>query len=88
MTESILSVTGPADDLTLLTQEELRVAVGIGIADSSQDDTLKILGGRVAARVATACRIRADGAKPPTLRQENLVEIFFGEGVSRRLVVV
>jgi hypothetical protein len=84
VTESILSVTGQADDLTLLTEVELRVAVGIDIGDASQDDALKILGGRVAARVATACRIRADGAKPPTLRQENLVETFrLGDDLGR-----
>lgn len=72
--DSILSVTAPASDLSLLTLDELRAA--IGLKDNSKDADLRALGTRVFDRITQACRIAADGATPPTLRQETLTETF------------
>lgn len=72
--DSILQVTTPATDLTLLSIEELREAADV--SDRSQDDELRRFGLRVAARIAAACRLRRGGAVPATLRQETLLETF------------
>jgi hypothetical protein len=82
-----LRVTQQAGDLTLLTLWELRVAVGLDSEDSSQDDALMVLGDRVAARITDACTIARDGAKPPTLREEGLIETlrFSREWVTPRI---
>jgi hypothetical protein len=71
---SILAVTTPAPDLSLLTIEELRKATGVG--DNSEDADLEALGRRVAAAIARECKVSAAGVTPPTLRQETLTEIF------------
>lgn len=70
----MLTVTTAATDLTLLSQAELRAAVGV--VDGSQDTTLTTLGKRVASCIAKACRVASDGAVPPTLRLETLTETF------------
>lgn len=72
---SILTVATPAADLTLLTIAELRAAVGV--VDGSKDAQLTPLGTRVAGMITAACRVVADGATPPTLRLESLVETFW-----------
>jgi hypothetical protein len=74
MLESLISVTTPASDLTLLTITELRAAVGV--TNNSQDVALNRLGTRVADAITQACKIAADGATPPTLRQESITETF------------
>jgi hypothetical protein len=71
---SEFSVTTPATDLTLLAIGELRAAVGV--TDQTRDVELKILGKRVSDRITQACRVKADGATPPTLRKESLSETF------------
>lgn len=74
MLSSVISVATPADDLTLLTVAELRAAAGV--TDHSQDGTLDRLGSRVADAIVQACGIATDGAVPPTLREEILIETF------------
>jgi hypothetical protein len=76
--ESILSISTPATDRTLLSIEELREAADV--TDKSQDAELIRMGRRVADRIARACRIRAGGAVIPTLRQETIVETFRQKG--------
>lgn len=68
---SILTVTTPAADPTLLTLAELQAAVGdAGVSDAA----LTALGQRVAAVIARTCSVPAAGATPPTLRLETLSE--------------
>lgn len=74
-----------ADDLNLLTIEELRVAVGLSSTDGSQDQALEVLGLRVAARIAAACVVPSDGVKPPTLRLEGITETFRLNGAKASL---
>jgi len=80
----MLIVTEPAEDLQLLTEEELRVAAGLEPDDDSQDEALAILGLRAAAALAAACGVAKAGyhaslaplrgAAPRTLHAETLVE--------------
>lgn len=74
MLGSVISVTTPASDLTLLTIAELRAAAQV--TGNSQDANLKRVGDRVADAISQACKVVTDGAIPPTLRQETLVETF------------
>lgn len=60
----MLAVTDPADDLQLLSEEELRVAVGLEPDDASQDAALAIYGLRAAAALAGACGIAKAGYAP------------------------
>jgi hypothetical protein len=69
-------VTSPADDLTLLSIEELRVAVGLASDDDSKDDQLDSLGIRVAAMITASCMVVGDGLAQPTLRLEELTETY------------
>ncbi|MBR0931639.1 hypothetical protein JQ561_33940 [Bradyrhizobium diazoefficiens] len=66
----MFQVTQPADDLNLLTIDELRVAVGLDADDASQDAKLETLGKRVSAMIAASCRVAKDGVNPPTLLLE------------------
>ena len=80
----MLIVTEPADDLQLLTPEELRVAAGLDPTDVSQDATLATQGLRAAAALAGACGVAKAGydvsllplrgEAPRTLKAETLVE--------------
>jgi len=84
----MLIVTEPAEDLQLLTQEELRVAAGLDPTDDSQDAALATQGLRAAAALAGACGVAVAGydpslystatplrgAAPRTLKAETLVE--------------
>ena len=74
MLGSVISVTAPASDLTLLTIAELRAAVGL--SNNSRDVDLKRVGSRVADALTQACKIATDGATPPTLRLESITETF------------
>lgn len=76
--DSILNIVTPATDRALLTIDDLREAADV--SDKSQDSELRKLGLRVAARITRACRIRAGGATPPTLRQETVLETFRSRG--------
>lgn len=74
MLPSVLSVTTPAIDLTLLTLAELRSAVNL--TNNSRDSDLKILGADVADAITQACKVATDGATPATFRLETLTETF------------
>ncbi len=71
---SRFSVTVPVDDVSLLTIEELRAAVGA--TDTSQDDTLDTISRRVSTAIARQCNIIEDPTYPPTLLEEICTEIF------------
>jgi hypothetical protein len=71
---STFTVTTPAENLSLLTAEELRAAVGV--TDNSQDDALTTLGLRLSASIAKQCGIASDGENPPTLLSEICTEMF------------
>jgi hypothetical protein len=75
---SRFSVTVPVDDVSLLTIEELRAAVGA--TDDSQDDALDIISRRVSTSIARQCNIIADEVNPPTLLSEICTEIFRWDG--------
>jgi len=80
----MLIVTESAEDLQLLTPEELRVAAGLEPDDTSQDEALATQGLRAAAALAGACGVAVAGydaslaplrgAAPRTLKAETLVE--------------
>lgn len=72
----MLQVIVPADDLNLLTIEELRVAVGLESDDDSQDEKLETLGLRVSSMITSACYVAKGGSNPPTLLYESLIETF------------
>ena len=81
-----LTVTAPAADLQLLSQEELRVAAGLEPDDASQDAALAIRGLQVAEALAGACGIAKAGYDPSlaplrgeaplTLKAETLVQSY------------
>jgi len=80
----MLIVTEPAENLQLLSEEELRVAAGLDPEDDSQDEALSVQGLRAAAALAGACGVAVAGydaslaplrgAAPRTLKAETLVE--------------
>jgi hypothetical protein len=71
---STFTVTTPASELSLLTVEELRAAVGV--TDSSQDAALTALGLRLSASIAKQCGVASDGDHPTTLLSETCSEVF------------
>ncbi len=71
---STFTVTTPASNLSLLTVEELRAAVGV--TDSSQDAALTALGLRLSASIAKQCGVASDGIHPTTLLSETCSEVF------------
>jgi hypothetical protein len=80
--QPLFQVTAPAGDLTLLTMDELRAATGQ--SDQKSDATLKRLGSRVADAITQACKVATDGATPPTLRKESVVDTFRSDWLHRR----
>jgi len=86
----MLIVTEPAEDLQLLTEEELRVAAGLEPDDDSQDAALAVHGLRAASALAGACGVAKAGYDPSlystatplrgeaprTLKAETLVQTF------------
>jgi hypothetical protein len=81
-----LIVTVPADDLQLLTDEELRVAAGLEPDDTSQDAKLATWGLQASAALAGACGIAKAGydasllplrgEAPITFKAETVVQTF------------
>ena len=82
-----LTVTAPAEDLQLLSEEELRVAAGLEPDDASQDAALAIHGLQVADGAGRCLRHRQGrlrslslaplrGEAPLTLKAETLVQTF------------
>jgi hypothetical protein len=73
--KSFLTITSPADDLTLLSIAEMRAAVGV--ADGSQDATLQRLSAQAAASIMSECNIAIGTGAEPTLKQETLTQTFY-----------
>ncbi|RUU47416.1 hypothetical protein EOD08_06790 [Mesorhizobium sp. M6A.T.Ca.TU.002.02.2.1] len=69
---SVLVVSTPAPDRSLLTQAERREAVGV--TDSSQDARLAALDLRLGAAIMAECNIAIGAGAEPTLLQETLTE--------------
>lgn len=82
---SILTVTSPNTDRSLLTAAELRTAAGA--SDNSQDASLALLGGYVSSSIAKACNVAVDGVTPPTLRLETATDTFRLVGSQRELIL-
>lgn len=73
---SRLVVTEAADDLQLLTIEEMRALAGE--TGGAMDEPFTALGLRVASSIASECNITAGIGGRPTLRRETLTETFRG----------
>lgn len=71
-----LTVKTKAEDLSLLTAEERRSAAGV--TGTASDTDLEAMDKRIAAAITTECSIAVGSGAEPTLRQETLVETFFG----------
>jgi uncharacterized phiE125 gp8 family phage protein len=71
---SILAITVAAADRSLLTVEQLRAAVGV--QGAGEDSALRDLGARAAATITRACKLKAGGTTPPTLRSESITQAF------------
>lgn len=82
--QSSLVVTLPADDLSLLTIEELREAAGVTGEDD--DDQLTAIGLQVAALIAAQCNVEPGIGSVPTLRQEQITETFWNVCTSRLIL--
>lgn len=72
---SFLTITSPADDLTLLDPAEMRAA--IGVTDATQDTALQRLSAQAAASIMAECHIAIGAGGEPTLKQETLTETFY-----------
>lgn len=70
---SILTITYPNTDRSLLTAAELRAAAS---TNSISDANLLLLGGYVSAAITKACKVPAAQYIPPTLREEGVTETF------------
>lgn len=81
----MLTVTSPAADPNLLSDVEMRAAVGV--TGSGSDAALLILNGRVSRAIAAHCRVASAGVAVPTLRQETLTETF-RTGMSREKLIL
>lgn len=79
---SILTVTSPVDETSLLTLTELRDATGMS---SGGEASLMRLGRRISAAIARACGVAGDGANPPTLLRETCSEVFRTTVANERL---
>lgn len=82
---STFAVTVPADDLSLLTIDELRAAVGV--TGTAEDAALKTLGSRLSASIARQCCIASDGISPATLMLETCTETFRAIRSPRELIL-
>jgi hypothetical protein len=83
----VFEVVTPANDLTLATIEQLRVAAGLASDDGSKDESLTELGARLAEDISTACKIASDGANPPTLRLESVRNTFRLKSHTKELIL-
>jgi hypothetical protein len=72
---SLLTVSSPAADLTLLSIEEMRTAAGI--TGTGSDTQLRAMEKFVAATIMTECDIAVAPGYPPTLRRESLVQTIY-----------
>lgn len=82
---STFNITTPAENLSILTVEELRAAVGV--TGASQDAALSALGLRVSTSIARQCGVVSDGVRPPTLLSETCTEVFRPARSQRDLIL-
>ncbi|RWF66848.1 hypothetical protein [Mesorhizobium sp.] len=73
--KSFLTITTPANDLTLLTIEAMREAAGI--TGGGSDTSLRAMEARCAASIMSECGIAVGSGGAPTLRRETLTETFY-----------
>lgn len=81
----MLAIVTPAADPCLLSLQETKSAVGVETDDFNPE--LDILRSRVAAAIARACRIKAGGAHPPTLRLEVVRQTIYLPAATDELVL-
>jgi hypothetical protein len=74
---STLVVSTKAGDLSLLSTEDRRTAVGLDVIDASSDAALAALDLRLASAIAAECNVAIGKGADPTLRKESLTEIFY-----------
>lgn len=72
----MLMIATPNPDRSLLTLDERKAALGIGVADTSKDTAITALGGYVDATITRACKVTVAGDIPPNLRLEPVTETF------------
>lgn len=82
-----LVITIPAENPSLLTEQQLRIAAGLSADDDSRDDDLEALGLRISAEIAHACNIAVGSGGQATLRQETLTETLRRHGEAGPLVL-
>lgn len=70
---TVLTITYPNTDRSLLTLAELRAAAG---SNSITDAALLLLGNYVSAAITKACKVATAQYIPPTLREEGVLETF------------
>lgn len=75
----MLTITTPADNRSLLTPVQLRIAAGLAADDTSRDDELVEIGVIVSDTISEWCNVAGDGVTPVTLMQETIVETFYPE---------
>lgn len=75
---SIFKVTTTATEVTaaLLTEDELRLAIGLASDDVSADGVLSVLEKQIAASIARECGIYSDGQNLPSVMLEICSETF------------
>lgn len=83
----MLTITTAASDTSLLTTEELRLAVGLAASDASQDALLTMFNERVTDALVRWCNVADVPPTPPTFRQETLTEVFRLDGWAPELVL-
>jgi len=83
----VLTITTAATDTTLLTTEELRLAIGLAANDASQDVLLAMFNDRATDALVRWCNIADVPPTPPTFRQETLTEVFRMCGWAPELVL-
>lgn len=71
---SILTISTPAAETSLLTIEELRAVAGV--SGTAQDTALMTLGRGLSLAIARACAVASDGIRPATLLREGCTEVF------------
>jgi len=70
-------VISAAPSLALLTQAELRAAIGLASGDTSQDTALAAFEKQATTLIIDECTISADGIHPPTLLSETIRDTFW-----------
>lgn len=73
---SILTIVDAANGLSLLSEEERRVAAGLASDDDSQDDALAAMDLRAAAAICDECNVAVGTGNEPTLLRETVSEAF------------